>query len=97
MEQCICGIICTIVVVREPLPVAALAELQHTQSAVRFLRSVIREPLCLNDALRILQPSFIDFITSKDWCTDERFLVDFPAREMILAQRCLELMVDALR
>ena len=71
--------------------------LQHTQSALRLLRSVIREPLSINEAPRILHPSFVDFITHKERCTNEMFWVDVPAKEAGLAKRCLDLMVDTLK
>ena len=102
VEEWICNVIRAIVIVREPLPVSALAviaglSLQQTQSALRLLRSVIREPSTTNEAPRILHPSFVDFITHKERCTNELFWVDVPAREAGLAMRCLELMVGSLR
>ena len=54
------------------------------------------EPSTTNEAPRILHPSFVDFITHKERCTDELFWVDVPAREAGLAKRCLELMVGSL-
>ena len=91
-----------IVMLRQPLPVTALARFvgetpSATQSTLASLQSVILVPSSPNEAPRIFHPSFIDFITNKDRCTDKRFLVDVPARETILAKRCLELMVASLR
>ena len=102
IEKRIRSVVSIIIILREPLPIAALAmiagiTLQHTQSALRLLRSVIREPSSINEAPRILHPSFIDFITDKERCTDELFWVDVPARETALAKRCLEIMAKFLR
>ena len=46
--------------------------------------------------VRVLHPSFVDFITNKERCTDSYFLVDVRFREIFLARRCLELMVGSL-
>ena len=86
---------------REPLPVTALAKLVDTtlpatQSTLASLQSIILVPSSPNEAPRIFQPSFIDFITDKDRCTDERFLVDVPFRESVLTKQCFDLMIASL-
>ena len=46
--------------------------------------------------VRVLHPSFFDFITNKERCTNSRSLVDVRSQEISLARRCLELMADSL-
>ena len=94
-------VIRVIVTLREPLPVAALSTfagitLIEIQNALDSLQSVIFVPSLPNVPPRIFHPSFIDFITNKERCTDSRFLVDVRSQEISLARRCLELMVDSL-
>ena len=91
----------TIVMLREPLSLAALAvftklSMEDTKSALGSLQSVIVTPDSNDETPRIFNPSFSDFITDKERCMDSRFLVDVRSREISLAQRCLELMVDSL-
>ena len=90
----------TIATLRDLLPLSALKAFVKSEGdvdeALRLLHSVIRVPTSPSEVPRVLHPSFIDFITSKERCTDNRFLVDVHSREISLAQRCLELMVDSL-
>ena len=91
----------TIVTLRDPLPLSALSSIvksgEDFRGALDHLHSVIRVPTAPGEATRVLHPSFVDFITNKERCTDSRFLVDVPAQDILLAQRCLELMIDSLR
>ena len=93
-------VIGTIVTLREPLPLSALTSIVKSEvdvhGALDVLHSMIRVPPTPSGAARVLHPSFVDFITSKERCTDSRFLVDVRSREISLALRCLELMVDSL-
>ena len=91
-----------VVMVREPLSLTALAilidmSLMDTKSALDTLQSVISVPASTDEAPRIFHPSFADFVTDKERCTDNRFLVDVPKQDMLLGHRCLELMIKSLR
>lgn len=84
----------TIVTLHEPLSITALAEVlglkeSHIMSTLRLLQSIILVPSSPNQMARIFHPSFADFITSQDRCTDERFRIDLADQNAHLANRCL--------
>lgn len=41
--------------------------------------------------VRFFHPSFPDFVTDKERCTDERFLVDIPFHEDFMASQCMNM------
>ena len=91
-----------IVMLQEPLALAALAvfidmSLTDTKSALDSLQSVIIAPASIEEAPRVFHPSFAEFMTDKERCTDSRFLVDIHKQNMLLGHRCLKLMIDLLR
>ena len=65
--------------------------------ALSHLHSVIHVRTTPGEAVRVLHPSFVDFITNKEWCTDSHFLVDVRFREIFLARNCLEPITNSLR
>ena len=95
-------VIRTIVTLREPLPVTALASFTGmttivAKNAVDSLQSVILVPSLPNAPLRIFHPSFTDFVTSKERCMNSNFLVHVPTQEELLGHRCLEIIIESLR
>ena len=69
---------------------------EYVHGALDHVHSVIRVTTASGEAARVLHPSFANFITNKERCTDSYFLVDVRFREIFLARRCLELMVGSL-
>ena len=66
-------------------------------ATLRHLHSVIRVPGSPNEVPRVLRLSFVAYITNKERCHDDQFLVDVPSKNRILAQHCLEIMTESLR
>ena len=105
IEKWNCDVVSVIVMLREPLPLVALArfvgmETAETKNALDSLQSVIHVPSsskAANKAPRIFHPSFIDFIKDKKRCTDKLFWVDGPVKETFLAKRCLKIMKQSLK
>jgi hypothetical protein len=87
----------TIVLLQEPLPVAAVAymsDVKHSDVLTSRLSAAI---MVDGNAVRVYHASFPDFITSRDRCSDARFLVVPSEGHEYLARRCLELMNIRLR
>ena len=92
----------TIVTLREPLPLSALAAFiglseHNILTALNPLHSVIFVPLSRDKGSRVYHQSFIDFITEKSRCRDDRFFIDVPSLETLHAFRCLEFMTIELK
>src|SRR5205814_4263587 len=90
-------IIGPIVVLSEPLSPAALGKLLGVdQEAIylrlRHLRSVLNIPDDPNTSIRLLHPSFRDFLLDNQRCRDPHFWVDEKKANAALVDRCMRLM-----
>ncbi|KAJ7610090.1 quinon protein alcohol dehydrogenase-like superfamily [Roridomyces roridus] len=91
----------SIVLLQNPLPPFALAELldldlkQITPTLSRF-QSVILFPTDPNRVIRLLHPSFFDFISSPNRCPIPELRVDVPTKNSVLAECCLKVMLKDL-
>ena len=94
-------VIGTIVTLRDPLPLSALSSMVESEEdvhgALELLHSVIRVPASPREAPRVLHPSFVDFLTNNDRCTDPRLFINVSVQETRLAHRCLEIMAQSLK
>jgi hypothetical protein len=97
-ERALGKILSAIVLLQEPMPPSALAVLvdeEKRMSAILPLLSAVL--LADNEApVRLFHPSFSDFITNKERCKDNRFLVARSEGHLQLATRCLEIMNESL-
>jgi NACHT domain len=64
---------------------------------LRKLHSVLIVPPTDNHIIRIIHPSFVDFITDRSRCVDTRFYIDLPSYRLHLAKSCLTRMQECLR
>jgi hypothetical protein len=68
-----------------------------TRHILRKLHSVLTVPPTDDEALGIIHPSFVDFITDPSRCVDSRFYINLPEHRLHLAKRCLMRMCECLR
>ena len=92
----------SIVVLLNELPILALAELlsltpTSVDAALRKLHSVLNIPPDEASPIRMLHPSFHDFVLEESRCTDQRFCVDGKDAHGKLARHCLRVMSSMLR
>ena len=95
-------IVGTIVVLSETLSTAALAKLLAVEKEritirLRTLRSVLNVPEDTESPIRLLHPSFRDFLLDKERCPDEHFWVDEKEAHRTLTESCLRLMSGKLK
>jgi NACHT domain len=95
-------IIGSIVILFEPLSALALAKLLSEQKEtvtlrLRHLHSVLNIPKHQDHPIRLLHPSFRDFLLDKQRCCDQHFWVDEKKAHGSLAESCLRLMSNNLR
>jgi hypothetical protein len=86
----------------EPLPSATLANLlqirpETVNLRVRYLHSVLNIPQSQNHPVRLLHPSFRDFLLNKDRCSDPNFWVDEKQAHRTLADNCIRLLSNSLK
>jgi len=86
----------TIVILFDPLSPMAIARLLNMDGVVvkkrlNHLRSVLEAPDS-QQPVRLLHPSFRDFLLDGKRCSNEQFLVDKRETHEMLATKCLELM-----
>jgi hypothetical protein len=91
----------TIVVLFNPLSAISIARLlgvdsKRIQMRLRHLHSVLEAPDSQSQPLRLLHPSFRDFLLDKERCSDQ-FWVDEKKTHEALAGACIRLMSDKLR
>ena len=98
-----------IVTVRDPLSAPTLGILLGLQSSSRIppgeivrdrlrkLHSVVVVPIPQDGLLRIIHPSFVDFITDRSRCPSDRFYVDKEQHHTHLAKQCLICMQQYLK
>ena len=95
-------IVGTIVILSETLSAAALAKLlavekERISIRLRTLRSVLNVPEDTVSPIRLLHPSFRDFLLDKERCPDEHFWVDKKEAHRTLTESCLRLMSGKLK
>ena len=95
------SVVGTIVLLRDPLPLRALASLLHIENndvkgALAHLQSIIflSGP---ENAPRIYHKSFPDFLTDVKRCSDDRFHVSIRRQHARIARNCFRVMHDQLR
>jgi len=96
-------------VILHPLSVSSIGSLLDFPSLVpipqgdiirqrlRKLHSVLRVPQTDDGIPRFIHPSFVDFLTNPDRCTDYRFFVDGHTHHRHLTERCLVRIRECLR
>ena len=92
-------VIGTIVILSESLSATALGELldlkqETVHLTLRHLRSVLNVPDDNNLPIRLLHPSFRDFLLDKERCHDLLFWIDEKKAHENLALRCLQRLTD---
>ena len=85
----------------EPLSATALAKLlnirlESINSTLRHLHSVLNIPKDQGAPIRLLHPSFRDFVLDKQRCRDQALWVDKRQQHKALAQCCVRLMSSKL-
>jgi hypothetical protein len=84
----------TIILLQRPLSAVALGRLlgvdaQTIRHRLRKLHSVVDVPSNIESELRIIHPSFADFLTDHTRCTDDDLCVDSMLHHGHIARRCL--------
>jgi hypothetical protein len=95
-------IVGSITILSEPLSAFALAKLLSEQKdtitlRLRHLHSVLNIPKDQDQPIRLLHPSFRDFLLDKQRCRDQHFWVDEREAHGALAESCLRLMSGNLK
>jgi hypothetical protein len=86
----------------EPLSAATLTNLlqippETVNLRVRHLHSVLNIPQSQDHPIRLLHPSFRDFLVNEDRCSDPNFWVDEKQAHRTLAESCIQLMSASLK
>jgi hypothetical protein len=96
----------TIIAAPDPLSLPDLAHVlnlrgasqgKHASDILRKLHSVLIVPPTDSQIIRIIHPSFADFITNRSRCIDARFYIDLSNHRLHLAKSCLMRMQECLR
>jgi len=95
-------IVGSIVILSETLSATTLASLlavkkEKVYLRLRYLRSILDVPEDAMSPIRLLHPSFRDFLLDKQRCQDQQFWVDEKEAHRILAVSCLRLMSEHLK
>ena len=95
-------IVGSIVVLFDPLSAANLARLLNKEKkeiveTLNDLRSVLEVPESQECTIRLLHPSFRDFLLDRKRCRNQQFWVDERKVHETLAQSCLRLMFSGLK
>jgi hypothetical protein len=95
-------VLSSLVLVQESLPVAALAVMAGVQERqckmiLRCLSSVLLYEQTPDEPVRLMHPSFPDFLTHEGRCTDAHYFVSGAEYHSLLALRCLQIMNAELR
>lgn len=90
------------VALAEPFSAPTLASLLQMRSEtvnlrVRHLHSILNVPQNQSHPIRLLHPSFRDFLLDKQRCYDQSFWVDEKQAHRLLADRCIQLMSASLK
>ncbi|KAH0541390.1 hypothetical protein FGG08_004154 [Glutinoglossum americanum] len=92
----------SIVILFDSLTVSALAKLLHitywtAEVTLDSLHSVLDIPEDQNSPIRLLHPSFRDFLLAQQRCLDPQFWIDKEKAHNTIFTNCLELMSNNLR
>ncbi|KAG8976295.1 hypothetical protein FRC05_004211 [Tulasnella sp. 425] len=92
----------TIVLIVDPLPSGPLEMLLRlrpgrVRRSLLHLHSVMLVPESVDGQIRVLHPSFRDFLTDIDRCSDPHFRVDPPTGHSFIAILCIEHLVSSLK
>jgi hypothetical protein len=95
-------VLASLVLVQESLPAAALAvvagvEERQCKRILLCLSSVLLYEHASDKPVRLIHPSFSDFLTREGRCTDARYFVSGAEYHSMLALRCLQIMNEDLR
>jgi hypothetical protein len=98
-ERALANILSTVVLLQEPMHAPALARLAGEAKRASAILPHLSAVLLADETepVRLFHPSFPDFITDEDRCSDKRFLVRRAEGHLRLAIRCLEIMNAGLR
>ena len=72
-------------------------EIEDINLALNPLHSVLNIPKDQQSPIRLLHPSFRDFLLDKERCLDKHFWIDQKAVHRNLAKKCLHLLFKALK
>jgi hypothetical protein len=89
-------------IMAEPVPALTLAKLlqirpEEVDLRARHLHSVLNIPRDPNRPIRLLHPSFRDFLLDEQRCHDRLFWVDEKQAHQTIASRCIRLMSSSLK
>jgi hypothetical protein len=91
----------SIIILFSPLPAGSLARLLHVREDVdqtlEDLHAILDIPKQRRQPIRLLHPSFRDFLLSKERCDDPHFWVDEKQSHRDLADNCIRLMSATLK
>ncbi|KAI9767667.1 MAG: hypothetical protein M1840_005538 [Geoglossum simile] len=95
-------IVGSIVILFEPLTPTGLAELLQVEPrahavALKSLHSILDISQNQNSPVRLLHPSFRDFLLDEERCSDPQFFVDKEVAHKEVTERCLRLLSKNLR
>jgi NACHT domain len=95
-------VIGAIVILFNPLSAISIARLldvkdEIVQMRLRHLHSVLEVPDSQTHTIRLLHPSFRDFLLDKERCTDQQLWVDEKKAHAALANACIRLMSNKLK
>ena len=95
-------VIGSLTILAEPLPAATLANLvqirpEAVNLRIQHLHSVLNVPQNPDHPIRLLHPSFRDFLLDEQRCRDQSFRVDEKQAHRALADNCIRLMSNSLK
>jgi hypothetical protein len=95
-------VLASLVLVQESLPVTALSALagvdeRQCKKVLQFLSSVLLYDHVSHEPVRLMHPSFPDFLVSGSRCADTRYFVNGAEYHHVLALQCLQIMTADLR
>lgn len=95
-------IVGTVVTLLDPLSVSSLAgllgkDIETLKQTLSNLHSVLDVPASDTKAIRLLHPSFRDFLLNPERCSDPQFCVDEQLAHRHLYRSCLKIMIANLK
>jgi hypothetical protein len=95
-------VLASLVLIQESLPVTTLSALagveeRQCKKILQFLSSVLLYDHVSYEPVRLMHPSFPDFLLSGSRCADTRYFVNDTEYHSVLAARCLQIMTMDLR
>jgi hypothetical protein len=95
------AILGTIISARDPLTHSAIDHLLALDRRRPSLHTLLRLGCVLECStekpVRVLHPSFADFLSNPRRCKNKAWLIDLPSRNFILANQCLDRLEETLR